>query len=247
MRALNFFRECLKIEEQNEILSAKEIGKALKLYEDCFNLCSDIKDHVFDQTILNPFNESKISALLITNRLLLSSQSIRTLTLKGYHYESLVLQRSYVEGLGLSVFLSENLEEAKRWLEGKRIKVSTFKLFQKFSETLYRKLDPEIGSLYQFLCDHVHTNIQAVIHFLDLVNVENLVLEGRKIKKVPIRVSPFDFDKREVAGIPSFPLVLSTVLLEVFSEKIDEKQKKAFLKRFQDLFREFEQIQDTLE
>jgi len=243
VRVVNCFKSCLEKEVQNEISSAKEAQIALELYEDCIDLCSGIINYMFKKYDRKIMSHTNSSILLIANHLLISSQAIRVLTLKGYYYEVEVLSRSYAEGIGLSIFLFENVEEAEKWYAGKKIDVTTIKLFNLIPKFFYSFEETnEMNVLYGELCNYVHHNLPALSDFLRLSKSERYVSDGEKMFGAPICQTPFDFDKEYVNGLPCYPLLLSYVLMKTLYKEFNKKQKKAFMKQWVNLSRKWVNI-----
>ena len=227
MSILNFVKKFHEKEKQNEELSYSKMGKALELYEDIIDLCSEMVTIIADSTNRILLDDSKFPSFILINRLLQFIQSIRHLTLKGYYYEASVLERSYFEGLGLCIYLSENFEEAERWAKGKEIKAKKIKLFDSISKGLCKiETVPTFGRIYGQLCNYVHINSRVLPKLVESPIDPTMFSTDERNGIIINNSILLQFDKERVAEIPIFPLLLVFTLWKIFKEELDEKQKR---------------------
>jgi hypothetical protein len=215
---LNFVKQCLTREKQNEKLSISEMGDILKLYEDTVDLCFETLYNISGRTSGKLLDEEKATSFLIAIRILSALQSIRHLTVKGYYYQASVLMRSFFESLGLCIYLSKHLEEAERWIEGKKLNITSIDLFEYIPKTLFDKYDSNLRAVYGMLCDYVHTNYIAVCESTFIPdNFDIVLLDGKE--RVHARISiPSEFDGEKIKQMPYFPLLFLATLLKTFQK-----------------------------
>lgn len=222
MNILSFINEVTKAENDHQKLAFDKAKKDLEYYNESMNLCWNILTAITRSNIQKPFNTQKASIFFLTQRLLHTIQSIWHLAIKGYYYDSRVLQRSFYENIGLCVHFSKNEEDSKRWFNGKEVKVPSIELFRKIEQ-----LSPNDSSnlemkkwerAYGLLCNYVHDNMKAVVQLIDTHKHEKTTASATF--NIPVK-----FSKEFIRNLPTFPILFSICLINVFDEELDEKIK----------------------
>jgi len=227
MSAYANLRKYHHYEVENRRQSFVKCKGAIKNYERGFNLCSKTISDIFTKANTTLPIPSKRAARLIAFRLMGTMQSIRDLTLMASYYESLILQRSFLESIGLIAYLSENEEEATLWTQNKKISVSTFKLIENISKFLQidgGKQGPYLVKFYGELCNYAHSNMLAVFSLFLLDEKEEIEIDGTKIVSLPIRL-PSAFNEQLVIDITFLPMILLLTIGKVFGADISKTRK----------------------
>jgi hypothetical protein len=227
-------KEIFTDESKNIQNAIKQSKASLAFYEEGVSLCNEILSSVSkqDKEKLRQIEDRVCDLILV--RTLGTMQSIRNLTIMGYYYEASILDRSFIEAIGLCCYLKLNKEDAKKWFKDNKIDKSSFKILESISILLNLDLKNQINELYGRLCDFVHTNSSAVATLIDFETAEQyLNQEGQKIKQVFIEI-PSKYDKSKVDNIISYPLLVLLIMLTIFEKQISNTQRKKinrFLKK----------------
>lgn len=226
----NVKSQFLKMEHEENInikLTNNEFEKELTIYKKGFEKCDEILSKISNEA--KPFEKlnSRLATCLMMPRLFMSMKSILNLVLKGYYYDSLVLLRSWMECLGLSIYLSKNEYKAQKWFKNEEIGVSSIRLMQEISGAINGVKDKSFYSIYGQLCHYIHNRIQAIYEMLK----NGKEKEGRIEYIVPLYPSYNEKDAYE-SSFYILPLLLWTSLNKVFSlnqnDEILEYAKECF-------------------
>ena len=155
------------------------------------------------------------------------------LCLRGYYYEASLLKRSFFEGLGLCIYLSECDEEAQKWLRNERIKVTSIKLINylsKFIEFVSEEKDVW-NVIYGMLCNYVHSNVPAVVSVLDLQSSQIMKDESGKISTKAKLVMPSNYDKTEAVSVCILPVIFFSISSRIFEDEISKDTKRKMIKK----------------
>jgi len=208
----------------------------LILYEDTFNLLLEMIHHICDRT--TSLSRVKSAIILVVPRIIQSLQSIRDLTLKGYYYDLLVVQRSFIESIGLCAYLAQNPEEALNWLKGKNMGVAKINLLPYVgkllkdteTDTRYAKV------LYGELCNYAHANVRAVLSLHSITKSPNLAV-GTYF--VPV------FDEKQVECVAPWVILTLTVLKEIFYDELSERKRNKITKQLNLYLNEMHLVLET--
>lgn len=224
-RLNDFFKK----EDENAEITSRQFKRDLKLYEQSFNLLMEITYFLYDKsTPQNPFSASKTAILLVLPRIIQLIQSIRILGLKGYYYDKLVLDRTFLESIGLCAYFTLNEKEARRWLSGKDVKPPKIELAD-YVTKLFSMEGISVKPLYGRLCNYVHTNLKGIL---------SLVRELRPPQDAVMQFSP-EFDKQKFYGISPYPVFMLILLAIMFRDNLAERQLRKISilsKRLEDIF-----------
>jgi hypothetical protein len=216
----------------------------LILYEHTFNLLLEMIAHINDRKIPeNPLSLVKSAVMIIVPRIVQSLQSIRDLTLKGYYYDLSVVQRSFIESIGLCAYLSQSLEEeALNWVKGKDVNVTKINLLPYATKLLKDiKTDSKGGkALYGKLCHYVHTNPRALMSLFGKIDDPTLgTYPALGTYYVPV------FDEKKVECIAPWAIFTLAVLKEIFYDELSERKRNKITKKLNDYLDEMYLILET--
>lgn len=215
------------------------LGKDLTLYEHTFNLLLEMIMHICDRKMPeNPLSDVKSAIMLIVPQIVQSLQSIRDLTLKGYYYNLSVVQRSFIESIGLCAYLSQNPEEVWKWLKGKHVSVAKINLLHYATKLLKdAKTDTKRAkALYGRLCNYVHANVRAVVSLF------------RKTESPDVPLGTFYvpvFDEKRVECISPWSIFTLAVLREIFYDELAERKRNKITKQLNLYLDELDLILET--
>ena len=195
----------ISLRAENEITKRvlSEFKKENKFYERALNLLFEVVDY-FYQSKSSGFFDSTFAILTMLPRLFGTIQSIRVLTVKGYYYDAVILERSVVENLGLCVYLVNNEKEAKRWLAGKDIRMPKINMFDEFFSLVSRdavKKGHGWKALYGKLSQYVHATLKAIgpTYVANIGDIED------QSSNVEYEFPPF-FDEKLVTNFAVYPI-----------------------------------------
>ncbi len=220
---LNFF---LSIEENIQKKSLRYHKKQFDCYEHSFNLLIEIYDFLCDLSYAKKEMRTfqNVAILLLIPQVIQRMQAIRCLTLRGYYYDTRILERNLAEIVGLCSYFVFNKGKAKEWLEGKRPQISKKDLVNYTSKIMQPKnkkwKEPDLKTTYETLCRFVHNDFIAIfssskIKFLRKPDIE--------VKIIP------SYDKDLFLKICTYPLFISALLLEIFKNELENKYKKYWM------------------
>jgi hypothetical protein len=218
----------ISLREENDITKRilSEFKKENKFYERALNLLYEVVNCLY-QLKPRPF-DSTFAILTMLPRLFGTIQSIRVLTVKGYYYDALILERSVVENLGLCVYLAKNEKEAKRWLTGKDIRMPKINIFNEFFSLISQdaeKRDSRGKALYGELSQYVHATLKAIGPTY-VMNIGDIIDQSSKVEYV---FPPF-FDEKLVSHFALYPMLTLTMLVELFKEDLKDRYLNKILK-----------------
>jgi hypothetical protein len=215
------------------------LGEDLILYEHTFNLLLEMIHHICSRkTSGNPLSTVKSAIMIIVPRIIQSLQSIRDLTLKGYYYDLSVVQRSFIESIGLCAYLSQNPEEALNWLKGKDVSVAKINLLPYAGKLLKdtKTNTKRAKALYGRLCNYAHANVRAVASLLAKSESSNLTIGTFY---VPV------FDEKQVECIAPWSILTLAVLREIFYNELAERKRNKITKQLNLYLDEMDLILET--
>lgn len=214
---MNTFDKFLRAEDENTKETIRQFGKDLELYKSSFNLLCETKAHLHELMEKDPRKiptEKKV-ILMIINRITQLMQSIRILNLKGYYYDVKVLERCLLESMGLCAYLALNEEEVNNWIEGK-VKIARIKLVDYISLLLGTEEHHGIP-FYGKLSGYVHTDVSAIASLIVDIDHEAYVTS--------FQLTPI-IDKEKVSEISWYPMLMLTILKEIFRDELAEKRRE---------------------
>jgi len=225
LKSLNF-NDFQEAEIECATQTALYLGEDLILYEDSFNLLLEMIVHVCDRKMPeNPLSVVKSAIMMNVPRIVQSLQSIRDLTLKGYYYDLSVIQRSFVESIGLCAYLLQNPEDALNWIKGKNVSVAKINLLDYAIKLLrgYTKKGAKCTqAFYGELCNYAHANIRAVSSLFRKAESSDLTLGTYY---VPI------FDEKQVECISPWSIFTLAVLREIFHDELAQRERRKITKQ----------------
>jgi len=223
----------ISLRAENEITKRvlSEFKKENKFYERALNLLFEVVDY-FYQSKSSGFFDSTFAILTMLPRLFGTIQSIRVLTVKGYYYDAVILERSVVENLGLCVYLVNNEKEAKRWLAGKDIRMPKINIFDEFFSLILQdaeKRDHRWKALYGELSQYLHATLKAI----GPTYVRNIGDYIDQSTTVQYEFPPF-FDEKLVTNFALYPMLTLMMLVELFKEDLKDRYLNKILKCLRD-------------
>jgi len=220
-----FYHQIVKQEQLHE-KQALEISKdALQHYEIACSLCHEILFDLEENVDLRD-DPDRRAASEIFIRLLGTMQSIRWLLLRGYYFEASVLNRSFLEGLGDCCYIYQNKGIGEKWSkdEKKYAKTRASDKFMTISKTLKREIPEEdTQELYRTLCKYVHGNSSVTKTLISEVEDEYNLKESLSTTYYSI---PYRFDNCTVDNIAILPVMVLSVIQELFPELSDYDKKQ---------------------
>ena len=146
-------------QEQLHEKQALEISKeALEHYEISYSLCHEILFDLEENVDLRDYPDRRAASEIFI-RLLGTMQSIKWLLLRGYYFDALVLERTFLEGLGDCCYIHQNKGTGEKWFKDEKKYAKTSDKFLAISKTLKREIpEEETQNLYRNLCKYVHGN-----------------------------------------------------------------------------------------
>jgi len=223
----DYYNMSLRAENEITKYMLSQFKKEIKFYERALNLLYEIVDYLYQSKPSTPF-DSTFAILTMLPRLFGTIQSITILTIKGYYYDAVILERSVVENLGLCVYLAKNEKEAKRWLTGKDIRVPKINLFDEFFSLVSEdagKKDHKWKALYGNLSQYVHATLKAIGPTY-VVNIGDIEDQSSKVEYV---FPPF-FDEKLVTHFAVYPMLTLIMLVELFKEDLKDRYLNKILK-----------------
>lgn len=223
----DYYNTYLRAENEITKCMLTQFKKEDKFYERALNLLYEVVDYLYQSKPSRHFN-SAFAILTMLPRLFGTIQSIRTLTVKGYYYDAVILERSVVENLGLCVYLAKNEEEAKRWLTGKDIRMPKINIFDEFFSLFpidAMKKGHGWKALYGKLSQYVHATLRAIGPTY-VINIEDIEDQSDKVEYV---FPPF-FDEELVTHFAVYPMVTLIMLVTTFKEDLEDRYLNKILK-----------------
>jgi len=209
----------------------------LMLYERAFNLLLEMIENVGKKP---PLSAVKSASWFIVPRIVQSLQSIRNLTLRGYYHDVAVVQRGYIESIGLCAYLFQSSEEeALNWIDGKDVGVAKTNLLScatKLVKDAKTMDDKHSKSLYGQLCGYTHSNPRALISFFSDTDSSNLTI-GAPL--VPI------FDEKQGQYIAHYAIFTVAVLKEIFHDELEEGERNRITRLLNRYLHEMSYVYET--
>jgi len=235
----------LSLRAENDIAKRilSEFKKENRFYERALNLLHEVVHCLYQSKSSRPF-DSTFATLTMLPRLFGTIQSIRVLTAKGYYYDSVILERSVVENLGLCVYLTRNEKEAKRWLAGKDLRMPKINIFDDFFSLFSKDVGKNGHSwkaLYGELSQYVHATLKAIGPTY-VIDVGDIINQSSTVKYV---FPPF-FDEKLVTYFAVYPMLTLIMLVELFEEELKDRYLDKILKCLGDYHSAVSEERETL-
>lgn len=234
------------IQTENEVTkdTLSWFKKETEFYKHALNLLHEIAECIFHSKPIRNF-DSKFAIITMLPRLIGTIQSIRVLTVKGYYYDAVILERSVVENLGLCVYITKNEKEATKWLSGKDIRMPKINLFGEFFSLVSGdavKKDHKWEALYGKLSQYVHATLKAIgpTYVANIGDIED------HTSKVEYEFPPF-FDKKLVTNFAVYPMLTLIMLVELFKEELKDRYLNKILKCLGDYYSATSKEMETLD
>lgn len=224
----DYYNKSLRAENQITKRILSEFKKENKFYERALNLLYEVVDYLYQSKPTGRPFDGAFAILTMLPRLFGTIQSIRVLTVKGYYYDAVILQRSVVENLGLCVYLAKNEKEAKRWLTGKDIRMPKINIFDEFFSLVSRdtmKKGHRWKALYGELSQYVHATLKAIGPTY-VINIGDIIDQRSKVEYA---FPPF-FDEKHVEHFAVYPMLTLIMLVELFKEDLKDRYLNKILK-----------------
>lgn len=157
----SIFKELTEIEKANIKKAKSRFSEKIRSYrEGCNLLCELI------HLITEKLNEKKVIELRdiaiasLCNRVVGTSKVIYELSIRGYEYDVMILNRSLYENFIALWYITEDNDNAEKWLFGK-VKLGEMK------KELNIQSKQDFGKTYGMLSDFVHSNIRGIGTLID--------------------------------------------------------------------------------
>jgi hypothetical protein len=215
--------------EQENITKAHHQNQrtdCLNIYNFHISRCFDALQEIGEQSSKQPLRIEKSAVYMILTRITGLMQSVKALTLMGYYYEALILERSFWEALGLCWYLFSNQDAAEKWHNGKEIEISSFKLFGEIQNFLERKLKKKtLNSVYGRFCTFVHSDAPAILSLALKPNPKQKEsASGLIVGKISFRV-PSEFDNKKVEELAILPFAVLLLIGRIFHDELPPEIK----------------------
>ena len=237
----DYFNTSLRTEDEITKSTLSQFKKQNESYKRSFNLLYDLTIYLYDLTKSKTPSRSKFAILTMLPRLFGTMQSIRILTMKGYYYDTVILERSFVENLGLFVYLAKNEEEARNWLIGKDISIPKIKLLDELFSLMSKEMKKhgEGRAMYGKLSQYVHASLRAIGPSF----VTNIDKQSGRVEKERKEFSEYSFSiefppffrKQDVPDFAVYPMVSLIVIMELFKNELEDR----WVKKIRNILREY--------
>ncbi|XES77778.1 MAG: hypothetical protein ACBZ72_02595 [Candidatus Bathyarchaeia archaeon] len=146
------------------------------------------------------------------------------MTLKGYYFKVRVLQRNFLESLGLCAYLKDNPEKVCL-IAQKKLNVSSSQLFKYshriFSEEKNEHLEKIFGQNYADLCNYVHGNLEGTLKGI------SAGFEDQKENGFEVHFTvPSEPSAEELSNLAVYPIIAILGLQYCFHDILSAKQTK---------------------
>ncbi len=164
---VDYFKYVEESEEQNIKLSQQYFSQDLQRYELSVNVLArtlnliDKAFSVIEGKVLKP--ESKIAAVLLASKFMVSAKCLFNAVMQGYYYEAWILMRNLQDGVACCLCFVESNDYAKLWFERRLRTRTVFKKVRKVIKPSYRK---HLKDARDFMDDFVHSKMPAVARFV---------------------------------------------------------------------------------
>jgi hypothetical protein len=215
--------------EQENIEKANHLNRrtdCLNIYNFHISRCFDILQEIGEQSSEQPLRIEKSAVYMILTRVAGIMQSVKALTLMGYYYEAVILERSFWEALGLCWHLFSNKDAAEKWHNGKEIEISSFKLFAEVPNFLEYKLEKKtLNKVYGRFCTFVHSDAPALLSLALKPNPKQKESANGLIVG-PISFSvPSEFDNKKVEELAILPFTVLLLIGRIFQAELLPERK----------------------
>ena len=120
--------------KENEISVQTEqyFSKEIEFFKKNFDIACEIYDWFYKKHDKpeNPIPKKLFPLSVMIPRLLFTLKAIYNLTTIGYYYDAHLLFRTFIENLGLCIYLTKNENHVTKWLQGKKMDVPYIELFR---------------------------------------------------------------------------------------------------------------------
>lgn len=211
-------------ENENRLKTEKNFSKEIELFEKNFNISCEISEWFFEKYTKSklPVPRKLYPLAFMIPRFLVSLKSIFNLTTIGYYYDANILIRTFFENLGLCVYLTKNEDQFTKWIQGKKVDVPYYRLFQEPFSILFGNLSEKfldtVNWIYGRVSSFVHSDAQAQIPlFITLKEVPTSI---EKPVIIDVNLLPY-YEESKIAETLVFfaSTLMSVVLLELFNEE----------------------------
>ena len=170
----------------------------------------------------------KRAIMFLTPKLIFSFKAIRDLTLKGYYFETSLLERDVIECLGLCSLFARDKDKASKWMKGEDLEISKRQISNEIAVFFKSASNDRVNlkKIYDYLSRYVHYDLKAVISFVPYKGKRKVAFQ-----RLPV------FEKEKANHFSIYPLLLSTILWVVFEDELGEELRK----EMQDFFFEVAQ------
>lgn len=215
--------------EQENIERANHLNQrtdCLNIYNYHISRCFDLLKEIGEQSSEQPLGIEKSAVYMILTRITGIMQSVKALTLTGYYYEAVILERSYWEALGLCWYLFSNEDAAEKWHNGKEIKISSFKLFGEIQNFLEYKLEKKtLNKVYGRFCTFVHSDAPAILSLALKPNPkQEESANGLIVGPISFRV-PSEFDNKKIEELAILPFTVLLLIGRIFQAELLPERK----------------------
>jgi hypothetical protein len=228
LKRVSPFESYVEHEEKISKTTLEKCKEELKFYERGYDLCVETISCI-SKSVENKLFDSvaKEAVMVVLPRILNAMQSMRLLRIKGHYYDATIVERNFLESIGLCVYLSSDKEEAFRWMRGKPITVASIRLLD-YADRMFHlgKNDYTMKRMYGEICHYVHTNVRAARL------AAHVTKKTRRIGEVDanwisLQLTP-RFEEEEIGGIGVFPFFATLVLEQIFNNelKLDKRRAK---------------------
>lgn len=230
MIGLYSFSEYEKTEKEIESETLKEFTAEIELFRKGFNLACEMVFSFFEyhSDPMNPVPTVHMPLVLMTPRLVCTMKSMYNLMSNGYYYDATVLYRTFLENLGLCIYLSKNEDSSIRWGEGRTPEMPYIRLLDQIDSLIAGgELESEGHALYGKLSRYIHGDIKAVVHHFYVPNGSKDYAKAREgTAQVTIQWLVYDREEFKRWEVLLSPMLLCMVLLKLGGDKIYDKGKQ---------------------
>ncbi len=232
------FGEISEAEKENIEKSKALFGDQIRNHIETYELLYSLNEHIGNQSITREiiFDYRDSVVLMLSSRAIMTLKACFDLDMKGYYYDTEIIQRSLFENLCVIMYvvLCEDKqianENALKWLKGE-LKIHTIKKelnaignYEQFLEA------------YRILCGYVHSDFKSISSLMavDLSNSSLHVAHKPEFKPSIARI----------AFYPHVEFSLINLLIVNFAEIIEPDFKTQTLKKLMQLHEEGNRLKD---
>ena len=217
LATLGNYTNFLESEDETTKETLSHFKKEFELYERSFNMLSKTVDYLYGLTKKQKLKDSMVrdAVFILLPRIMQSMQSIRVLNLKGYYYDSKILERCLGESIGLCAYFALNEKEAENWIRGRDIKIAKIKLLDYVKVLLNLTVDDEFKSIYGDESRFVHSNVKAIVSSL-------AAKESVPQSEMGFYFAP-TFDREKVCEFAAYPTLMLILLKKIFQNELTKE------------------------